>query len=66
MGRKRKTGFTNMKMLASRVEEGDYVKFESLLKLRDGKTLQEAINIFVVNYISGNVYLSGSTLVSKE
>lgn len=55
-----------MKMLASRVEEGDYVKFEFILKNRDGKTLQDAVNLFVVNYISGNVFFSGSHLCGKK
>lgn len=66
MGRRKKTGFANMKMLASRVEEGDYTKFEHILKYRDGKSLQDAINLFVVNYISGNISLSGSTFVIRS
>lgn len=66
MGRRRKPGFGQMKMLASRVEESDYLKFEFILKNRDGKTLQDAINLFVVNYISGNVYFSGSCLCGKK
>lgn len=49
-----------MKMLASRVEESDYLKFESLIKHRDGKKLQEVMNLFVTEYISGNLYVSGS------
>jgi hypothetical protein len=66
MGRRKKQGFLQSKMLASRVEESDYVKFEFILKNRDGKTLQEAINLFVVNYISGAVAFSGSCLVGKS
>ena len=66
MGRKRKVGFTNMKMLASRVEESDYVKFEFILKNRDGKTLQEAMNMFVREFISGNLSISGSHIVEKK
>lgn len=66
MGRKRKIGFTNMKMLASRVEESDYVKFEFILKNRDGKTLQEAMNMFVREFISGNLSISGSHIVEKK
>ena len=65
MGRHKKVGFGKMKMLASRVEESDYLKFEFILKNRDGKTLQDAMNLFVVNYISGNVYFSGSQLKGK-
>ena len=64
MGRKKKKGFTSMKMLASRVEESDYNKFEHLIKHRDGKTLQEFMNLLVVNYISGNLHISGSGFVA--
>ena len=66
MGRKRKIGFTNMKMLASRVEESDYIKFEFILKNRDGKNLQEAMNVFVREVISGNLSFSGSHIVGKQ
>lgn len=65
MGRRKKQGFQSMKMMAARVEEADYVKFEFLLKNRDGKTLQEAVNLFVVNFLSGNIFFSGSDLKSK-
>jgi hypothetical protein len=66
MGRRKKIGFQNPKMFSSRVEESDYVKFEFTLKNRDGKTLQDAINLFVVNYISGTICFSGSAVVSKK
>jgi hypothetical protein len=59
MGRRRKPKFVNMKMLASRVEESDYNKFEVLIK-RKGKKLQEVVNLFVTEYISGNIEISGS------
>ena len=65
MGRRKKTGFTKMKMLASRVEESDYYKFESLIK-KDKKKLQEVINLFIVNYISGSISLSGSVFVAGD
>lgn len=57
MGRRKKPGFRNPKMFSGRVESEDYYKFEQILKTRDGKTLQEMINLFVVNYISGNIRL---------
>ena len=60
MGRKRKVGFQKMKMLASRIEESDYIKLEYILKNRDGKSLQDAMNLFVREYVSGNIYISGS------
>lgn len=66
MGRKKKPGFANMKMLASRVEESDYIKFEFMLKNRDGKNLQEAVNTFVREYISGNLHFSGTHIVEKK
>ena len=65
MGRRKKPGFMKMKMLASRVEEADYYKFEDLLK-KSGKNLQEAVNLFVINYISGNIQFSGSVIISGE
>jgi hypothetical protein len=49
-----------MKMLASRVEESDYYKFEAVIKKSGKKTLQEVMNMFIVEMISGNLYLSGS------
>lgn len=65
MGRKKKHNFNKTKMLASRVEESDYFKFESLFK-KDGKKLQEIINFFVVSCISGSIQLSGSVFISGE
>ena len=64
MGRKKKTGFRQMKMLASRIEESDYRKFEAKIA-PTGKTLQEIVNAFVVSYISGTIALSGSTVVGE-
>jgi hypothetical protein len=61
MGRRKKIGFTKPKMLSSRVEEADFLKFEDIVNNRDGKSLQDFLNIFVTQYISGNLYLSGST-----
>lgn len=55
MGRKKKPGFRQMKMLASRVEESDYYKFEAIVKQSGKKTLQEYINWLVVETISGNL-----------
>lgn len=66
MGRKRKIGFTEMKMMAARIENSDYVKFEFILKNRDGKNLQEVMNIFVREVISGNLSISGSHIVEKK
>jgi hypothetical protein len=63
MGRHRKNTFGTMKMLASRVEESDYFKFEERLQ-KEGKNLQQFMNLFIVSYISGNICLSGSTFVS--
>ena len=55
MGRKKKLGFTKMKMLASRIEESDYFKFEAIVQQSGKKTLQEYINWLVVETISGNL-----------
>jgi hypothetical protein len=64
MGRKKKNTFQKSKMIASRVEESDYWKFELLLK-QEHKSLQDVINTFVVSYISGTLVFSGTNLVSK-
>jgi hypothetical protein len=62
MGRHKKKGFLKQKMLASRIEETDYFKFEEMMK-NNGKTLQEVVNLFVVSCISGTIALSGSSFV---
>lgn len=65
MGRKKQNKFQKSKMIASRIEESDYWKFEVVLK-KDHKSLQDVINHFVVGYISGNFYFSGSDLLYKQ
>lgn len=62
---KKKEQFRDPKMLASRIEKEDFMKFEKLIKYRDGKKLQEVINIFVRSYISGSVTISGSQIVGN-
>ena len=66
MGRKKKQGFTEMKMMATRVENSDFMQFEYILKNREGKNLQEAMNAFVREVISGNLSFSGSHIVEKR
>ena len=66
MSRSKKEGFMKMKMLSSRVEEEDYLKFEAVLRLRDHKNIQEALNGFIVSYISGAIQFSGSDLVPGD
>ena len=66
MGRRRRPGFNNAKMLSSRVEQYDYDQFERILKKRDGKSLQEVVNLFVTEYVSGNIYVSGSGFGVKD
>jgi hypothetical protein len=65
MGRKKLPGFRDMKMLASRIEKEDYLKFEDQLK-KTGKNLQQVLNLFVVNYISGSIQLQGNEFVVGE
>ena len=62
MGRRRKPGFNNQKMLASRVELDDYIKFENALYPQFGKRvkIQEVMNMFVRSCISGSIKVSGS------
>ena len=65
MGRRKKQGFIKPKMMSSRVEEEDFVKFETLINLRDGLKLQDFQNLLITQYISGNIYLSGSSFQTK-
>lgn len=64
MGRKKIDKFKNPKMIASRVEESDYHKLDVALS-QQHKTLQDLINTFVVQFVSGTLYYSGSVIVSK-
>ena len=64
--RRRLNKFRETKMVSARVELEDYNKFYNLLEYRDHVNLQDFVNIAIVNYISGNLYFSGSSLVSKQ
>ncbi len=64
MGRRKKNTFSKSKMLASRIEESDYWQFETVLN-NQHKTLQDAINAFVVACISGNLVFDGSKIVAS-
>lgn len=66
MGRKKKAGFIKPKMFSARVEEEDFLKFENIVNNRDGKNLQDFVNLFMNQYIAGTVYLSGSTFKTTE
>lgn len=63
MGRNRKDNFRLPKMLSSRIEQDDYDKFEFIVKYSNGKSIQEAINLFVTEMISGTIAFSGSHIV---
>ena len=65
MGRKKLPGFKDMKMLASRIEKEDYFKFENELK-KTGKNLQQVLNLFITNYISGSIRLDGTQFVVEK
>lgn len=68
MGRKKKPGFTNQKMLSSRIELDDYIKFEDVLQRQYGKRIriQEVMNSFVRSCITGSIKLSGSLFAGGE
>ena len=66
MARRKKNTFRNQKMLSSRVELDDYFKFEAVVKKSGKKSLQQILNLFVTEMISGNLYLSGSGFVTGE
>jgi hypothetical protein len=63
MGRNRKDNFRLPKMLSSRIEQDDYDRFEFIVKYSNGKSIQEAINLFVTEMISGSIIFSGSHIV---
>ena len=65
MGRRKKPGFLEQKMLASRVEKQDYLKFEQMAK-DTGRSLQELMNIFIVQCISGSLSFENNQFVVKE
>lgn len=62
MGRRKKLGFVNRKMLASRIELDDYIKFEETLQRQLGHRIriQDVMNNFVRSCISGTIETSGS------
>jgi hypothetical protein len=60
MGRHRKETFHEQKMLASRVEKEDYIKFEQVAK-QTGKSLQELVNSFIISCISGSIVLDSAS-----
>ncbi len=68
MGRHKKPGFNSQKMLASRVELNDYIKFEDTLYPQFGKRvkIQEVINMFVRSCISGSIKVSGSLFTGEK
>lgn len=68
MGRRKKPGFTNQKMLSSRIELDDYIKFEEVLQRQYGKRVkvQEVLNSFVRSCISGSIIASGSLFTGGE
>lgn len=65
MGRRKKPGFKDQKMLSSRVELNDYIKFEDIMYPQYGHRvkIQEVLNSFVRSCISGSIKLSGSLFV---
>jgi hypothetical protein len=62
MPRQRKKPFTQPKMLSSRVEMSDYNKLELKL-LKENLSVQDFLNLVVVNYVSGAFSISGSKLL---
>ncbi len=68
MGRRKKPGFTNQKMLSSRIELDDYIRFEEILQRQYGKRIkiQEVLNNFVRSCISGSIQASGSLFTGGD
>ncbi len=66
MSRKRLDKFRNPKMISSRIEKEDAIKFETILEYRDNLTLQDFMNLAITEYISGNLYLSGTKFQIRD
>ena len=64
--RKRKFNFRQPKLMSARVENDVFIEFEKLIRYIDGRNLQEVMNMFVDEYVSGNLFLSGSKFCVKE
>ena len=54
------------KMLSSRISISDYDKFYFIVNYSNGKTVQEVINLFVTEIISGSLLFSGSHIVQGD
>ena len=62
MPRKSRSGlkFRDAKMLSSRVEKDLFMEFEKKIRYENCMDLQEVINIFVQQFVSGTIQLSGT------
>lgn len=56
----------NPKMVSARVERTDVQQFEVLLEKQRYFSLQDVINFTVVQFISGNIFFTGSQIGMKE
>lgn len=65
MKRRKRISFKNPKMMSSRIESDIFTEFEKLIRYRDCSDLQTVMNTFVDQYVSGNLYLSGSRFCVK-
>ena len=66
MGRRKKPGFKEPKMFSSRVEASDYYKFEEILRNEYGKNIQEIVNLFLVEMISGSIKLHNNKFICEK
>lgn len=61
-----KFNFKYPKLMSARVDADTYSQFEKLIRYRDAMNLQEVVNLFIDQYVSGNLYVSGSKFHVKD
>jgi len=53
-------------MLSARIEQDDYDKFDKLVRYSMGLKVQDVLNLFVVELISGSIMISGSHIITGD
>jgi hypothetical protein len=65
MSRRKKMVFKNPKMFSARVENEKFLEFERIIRYNCRKDLQEVVNLFVDQFVQGQIFLSGSKFCAK-
>jgi hypothetical protein len=65
MSRRRKLVFVHPKMFSARVENEKFVEFEKIIRYQYNLDLQEIVNLFVNQFVTGDLFLSGLKFYNK-